>query len=73
MLFSSQDSFIAINLNWGHDHQTYTIIKSHTCMRNIHVCHVGTIFIDRDGISVLSMVFCAWGFAGLIVQHEHFE
>ena len=38
-------------------------------MRNIHVCHVGTIFIDRDGTTGLSTVFCAWVFARLIVQH----
>ena len=39
-------------------------------MRNIHVCHVGTIFIDRDGATVLLMLFCEWVFARLIVQHK---
>ena len=47
-------------------------------MPNTHVCHVGTIFIDRDETifidrdetTVLSMVFCAWVSARLIVQHE---
>ena len=29
-------------------------------------CDIGTIFIDRDGTTVLSMVFCAWAFARLI-------
>ena len=47
-------------------------LKSHTCMRNIHVCHVGTIFIDRDGTTVLLMGFCAWVFARLIVLREEF-
>ena len=29
-------------------------LKSHTNMRNIQVCHdVGTLFIDRDGTTVL--------------------